>query len=229
MPRPHTASIAALVFAATIFAAAHQAAAQDAKGADAAAAEMVDAAMAPCFHDVSPTYARQMRDMLLIRARALAGDRALTRAEQDRAEGTLMSIEDIPAFEALGCVGEGASLLADWASEIRWTGLVTPDTIDPDAEAKRVAKICTWGTGASVRDRYAGLLAKYLRWQFVAKLEKRELDSVERPKLAAAQKALGVIPQKVTLELRSCVIETTKGTPVELRLTESAQQKKTKK
>lgn len=197
-----------------------------AQGKDADA--IADAAMAPCFKNVAPSVVQQIRAMLLIKARAIAADRPLAQAEQTRAEGMMVSIEDPNAYDDLSCITQGDSPLADWVAELKWAGVITPDTIDPAAEAKRIAKICTWGVGASVRDRYANMLAKYLRWQFTIKLEKRELDSTENSQFLRDRKALGVLPDKLNDELKACVIETTKGTPVELRIAEPAQQKKKK-
>lgn len=204
------------VIIAAVLAVVHPVAAQDTKSAETKAAEIVDAAMKPCFTNVGPNATRQARDMLLIKARAIAAGRQLTPTEQTRAEGMSVATEDEAAFEGLGCVADGDSPLAEWTAEVKWAGVIPPDAIDPDQEAKRIATICTWGTGASVRDRYRTMLTRYLRWMFVQRLEKRELDKAEQTKLLAARKALGVIPEKINKQLIDCVIETTKGTPVEL-------------
>lgn len=201
------------------------AAAQD---KEAEAARIVDTAMEPCFKNADPSLAQQMRAMLLIKARAIAADnRPLTHAEQTRAEGMMVSFEDPQAYERLGCITESNSPLADWGANVMWAGVIPNDAIDPAAEAKRVAKICTWAVGASVRDRYAQMVAKYLRWQFIALLEKRKLDPVERAQFQRDRKALNdVIPGKTSQEIVTCITETTKGTPVELRLTTEQQSTK---
>lgn len=224
MSRLNRHALKDLLFAGIMILAVTTGASAQGKDADA----IVDAAMAPCFKNVATTVVQQIRAMLLIKARAIAADRPLTQAEQTRAEGMMVSIEDPNAYDDLSCITQGDSPLADWTAELKWAGVITPDAIDPAAEAKRIAKICTWGVGASVRERYAGLVARWLRWKLVEKLEKRELDATERRQRDVDDKAARVIPDKTGRQIVECVIETTKGTPVELRIAEPAQQKKKK-
>lgn len=182
--------------------------------ADATASEMVAAAMKPCMTDVGPTHQQQIRDMLMIKARAITGNKPLAKAEQNRAEGMLMATEDEAAIMAVSCIADGTSPLADWIKDVTIANIIPPDAIDPLKEAKRIAKICTYGVGASVRDRYAALVAGALRWRFVEALEKRSLDTTEQKQFTAARNASRVIPEKVSNGIIDCVIATTKDTPV---------------